>query len=141
MLAPSDASPLDAARRLRDQRSAASMRASLPCFWEAADAAPSGPLFYEIATVAYSVGDEPALVRSLRAAVRVAPQYGDAYFELGNVHHAAGQYIEAVVRASPDRTPPCPASCNRRARSPAPRTGRLLRRAARARTQRPANGA
>jgi tetratricopeptide (TPR) repeat protein len=68
---------------------------ALDCYDHALGKDPA--IHYEAASVAYEAGDSLRLMRTLRAAVRVAPYFGDGHFELGNALTSAGRSQEAVV--------------------------------------------
>ena len=85
--------PLGAARRLRATGSPLLVFA---CFDAAARTLVDAGLHYEMAAYAHEVGDAARLKRSLAAAVRIAPQFGDGYFELGNALLAEGHAGEAA---------------------------------------------
>lgn len=88
--------PLQTARRLRDSASSQNTLAQvLDCYEQAFGDDPG--VHYEAAAVAYTAGDSNRLLRTLRAAVVVAPLFGDAHFELGNALSSVGHSHEAVA--------------------------------------------
>ncbi len=75
--------PLAAARRLRAASPGGAV-VVFACFDAALRALPDAGLHDEAAAYAHEVGDFVRLRHSLRAALRIAPTFGDGYFELGN---------------------------------------------------------
>lgn len=59
--------------------------------------APSLESLWRDAQHAHLAGDMARVQRSLRAAIDIAPQFGDAYFELANTLSAVGRTQEAVL--------------------------------------------
>ena len=88
------AEPLAAARELR---AAHSLGQALQCYDLALTVTMRDTsIYYEAAATAYEAGDSIRLMQTLRAAVRVAPKFGDGHFELGNALAAAGRPTEAI---------------------------------------------
>eukprot|EP00966_Prymnesium_polylepis_P160577 3712172-Prymnesium_polylepis.1 len=80
--------PVAAARRLSESGHA---QAAMACYERALRANPDPLIYYENAAVAHAVGDSQAIERSLRAALRIAPFFGEGYFELGNTLYSAAR--------------------------------------------------
>lgn len=87
----------DALSTARSLSSSSSARASaVPCYWSALSTTPTAPVAYELASLAYSLGDTSSVERSLSLAVRVDPSFGEGYFELGNVYFDQRRHAEAA---------------------------------------------
>jgi tetratricopeptide (TPR) repeat protein len=55
------------------------------------------PIHYQKAAAAFAIGDQAQVERSLRASLRLAPWFGDGYFELGNSLYSAARHAESMA--------------------------------------------
>ena len=85
--------PVERARSLR--KSASNRVRALECFILGAGTDPA--VHYEAASLAYELGDTDRLFWALRGAIRLAPFFGDGYFELGNALTSSGRPHEAIA--------------------------------------------
>ena len=68
----------------------------MACYQLALEANPDPFLHYEHASVAHALGDSQRLELSLRAALRLAPSFAEAYFELGNTLYSSTRHAESI---------------------------------------------